>query len=69
METIHPTDHTTITLYEVGIGIKADIEHNYGKYAFNDQIQENIGYHTLVIKSLNMAYAKRRARKYWSMYF
>jgi len=69
MEMIKPTNHTKITLYEFEDGIKADIEHNYGKYTFDGKILENIGYETIVIKSKDMNYAKRRARKFWSIYF
>ena len=70
MEIVYPTDHTEICLYEFGENsIKADIKHNYGKYTFDGSVRENIGYETIVIKSKNMQYAKKRARRYWSMYF
>jgi hypothetical protein len=69
METMHPTDHTTINLYKVEDGIKADIVHNYGKYTFEGEIKENIGYETILVKTDNMSYAKRKAKEHWSKYF
>ncbi len=69
MRTIYPTDHTTINLYGSENGIKADISHNYGKYTYGDQVRENIGFRSVEIKTKNMGYAIKAAKKYWAKTF